>query len=150
MNPMNPIVRLIKNPQTYLYVAFAIALMAALGSLYFSDIMKFPPCILCWYQRIAMYPLVFIVAVGVLLEDTKVWLYGLPTTIVGLLIAAYHNLLYHGLIPQKLQPCTIEVSCSTKYYELFGFISIPMMSLLGFIAILTCFLIYRRLTTKKA
>ncbi|MFH1077930.1 MAG: disulfide bond formation protein B [Patescibacteria group bacterium] len=147
---MNPIIRLIKNPQTYLYVAFAVALAAMLGSLYFSDIMKFPPCILCWYQRIAMYPLVFIVAVGVLLEDTRVWIYGLPTTIVGLLIAVYHNFLYYGFIPQKLQPCTIEASCSTRYYELFGFISIPMMSLLGFVAVLACLLIYRGLVAKKA
>ncbi len=140
--------KILKNPQTYLYVAFAIALAAMLGSLYFSDILKFPPCILCWYQRIAMYPLVLIIAVGVLLEDKKVWIYGLPTTIVGILIAIYHNLIYYGAIPEKLRPCTIEASCSTKYIELFGFLSIPTMSLLGFVAILACFLIYRRLVTK--
>ena len=68
----------------------------------------------------------------------------------GLLIAVYHNLIYYGAIPEKLRPCTIEASCSTKYIELFGFLSIPTMSLLGFIAVLTCFLVYRRLVAKKA
>lgn len=147
---MNALTKIIRNPQTCLYVAFAVALAAMLGSIYFSDIMGFPPCILCWYQRIAMYPLVFIIAVGVLLEDARVWIYALPTAVVGILIAVYHNLIYYGLMPQKLQPCTIEASCSTRYYELFGFISIPMMSLLGFLAILACLLIYRGLTKKTA
>ncbi|MCI0479404.1 disulfide bond formation protein B [Candidatus Uhrbacteria bacterium] len=147
---MDPIIRLLKTPQTYLYAAFAVALVATVGSLYFSDVMRFPPCVLCWYQRIAMYPLVFIVAVGVLLDDTRVWIYGLPTVVVGFLVAAYHNLLYYGFIPQKLQPCTIEASCSERYFELFGFVSIPMMSLLGFVAVGTCLLIYRRLVANKA
>jgi disulfide bond formation protein DsbB len=147
---MNILTKILRNPHTYLYVAFSVALAAMLGSLYFSDIMGFPPCILCWYQRIAMYPLVSIIAVGVLMEDMRVWIYGLPTTIVGILIAVYHNLVYYGFMPQKLQPCTIEASCSTRYFELFGFISIPTMSLLGFLMVLACLLIYRRLVTKKA
>ena len=87
-----------------LYSAFLQAWVASLGSLYFSEIAKFPPCVLCWYQRICLYPLVAILTVGILRGDKKVYLYVLPLSISGLIIAIYHNLLYYKIIPESIKP----------------------------------------------
>ena len=118
---------------TILRISFLLALAGTLGSLYFSEFMKFPPCTLCWYQRIFMYPLVFIFAVGLWREDRSVWTYALPLSLAGLAIAGYHNLLYYGFISEGLVPCTKDLSCTTRQLELFGFITIPLMSLVGFL-----------------
>ena len=118
-----------------LYSAFLQAWVASLGSLYFSEIAKFPPCVLCWYQRICLYPLVAILTVGILRGDKKVYLYVLPLSITGLIIAVYHNLLYYKLIPESIKPCEEGISCTTKYIEWFGFVTIPLLSLTTFLII---------------
>src|SRR5579864_5425272 len=96
-----------------LYIAWVQSLLAMLGSLYFSEIKKFPPCILCWYQRILMYPLVLIIAVGILRKDKNLPHYVLPLSAIGTIIAVYHNLLYMNIIPESLAPCVAGVSCTT-------------------------------------
>ncbi len=126
------------------HIAFAQALIATSGSLYFSEIMKLPPCVLCWYQRIAMYPLVIILAVGVLRRDAKVWQYALPFSLTGLIIAIYHNLLYWKIIPESITPCMLGISCTTKFFEWFGFITIPFLSLVAFTIITICLLLFRK------
>src|SRR3989344_8887618 len=118
-----------------LYLAFLQAWAAVVGSLYFSEIAKFPPCVLCWYQRICLYPLVAILTVGILRGDKKVYLYVLPLSITGLIIAVYHNLLYYKLIPESIKPCEEGISCTTKYIEWFGFVTIPLLSLTIFLII---------------
>lgn len=131
-----------------LYAVFLVALAAMMGSLYFGEVMKIPLCTLCWYQRIAMYPLVVILAVGIMWDEAKVHLYALPFAIIGLIISIYHNLIYYSIIPEVIEPCTIGVPCTTKFIEFFGFISIPFLSLLGFIFItggLVCHRKYFRL-----
>lgn len=125
-----------------LYIAFIQALFATLGSLFFSEILKFPPCVLCWYQRILMYPLVIILAVGILRKDKGVYIYVLPFSILGIIIAIYHNLLYYKIIPESQAPCLLGVSCTTKFIEYFGFITIPFLSLLAFLIITLCMVIY--------
>ena len=127
-----------------LYIAWACSLFATFGSLYFSEIQNFPPCMLCWYQRIFMYPLVAILAVGILIKDKKLHLYVLPLSIIGFAIALYHNLLYYKIIPETTAPCIQGVSCTTKYIELFGFITIPLLSLLSFAIITLCVIISQR------
>lgn len=101
-------------------------------SLYFSDIMKLVPCVLCWYQRVMLYPLVVIIPIGILKNDKNIPFYVLPFSVIGMIIALYHNLLYYGVIPEAIAPCTFGVSCTTKLIELFGFVTIPMMSLIAF------------------
>lgn len=113
-------------------LVFFQSLFATLGSLFFSEIMQFPPCVLCWYQRIFMYPLVIIFGVALLTNDKKVVNYALPLSLVGLIIAFYHNLLYYGLIPESIQPCLAGVSCTTQFFAWFGFITIPLLSLVAF------------------
>lgn len=68
----------------YRYFAWATALVASLGSLFFSEVMKLPPCVLCWYQRIAMYPLVAIIGAGIILKDGRLRFYALPLSVTGL------------------------------------------------------------------
>lgn len=126
-----------------LYAAWIAALVATVGSLFFSEVMQLPPCVLCWYQRIAMYPLVFVIAAGVILRDGRVKFYALPLALGGLVISVYHNLLYYGLIPDSITPCTQGVSCTTVQIEWLGFITIPSMALTAFVLISVCLLFYK-------
>src|SRR5581483_7022112 len=126
-----------------LYLGWIISLVALGGSLYFSNVLNLPPCVLCWYQRICMYPLVLILAVGLLRKDQKVYLYVLPFSIIGFVIALYHNLLFYNIIPESLAPGTAGVSCTTRLIEWFGFITIPLLSLIAFTLITVIMFIYR-------
>ena len=121
-----------------LYLAWAQAIVATLGSLYFSEIRHFTPCVLCWYQRILMYPLVLIIAVGILKHDKKLYQYVYPLSILGFLIAFYHVLLQNGILPESVAPCVLGASCTTKYVGYFGFITIPLLSLVAFTVINIC------------
>lgn len=131
-----------------LYLAWLIAIVAMAGSLYFSQVLHLPPCLLCWYQRIFMYPLVFIIGIGLLRKDKSVPFYILPLSLIGLCIAAYHVLLYYGIIPESLAPCSLGISCTTKQIEWFGFITIPLLSLIAFLKI-TLLSLYTLMSDKK-
>lgn len=132
-----------------LYVAWIQALAAMLGSLYYSEIKNYTPCSLCWYQRILMYPLVLIIAVGILRKDKNLPFYVLPLSILGWFIALYHILLQKGILPEAIAPCTIGASCLTKYTGYFGFITIPVMSFTAFTVINICMFIYLRWSRKQ-
>lgn len=121
-----------------LYLAWIQSAIAMGGSLFFSEIMKFPPCVLCWYQRICMYPLVLLIAVGIIRKDKHVGWYVMPLAAIGWVIALYHNLLYYGIIPKSAAPCEAGVSCTTKFFAWFGFITIPLLSFTAFTVILLC------------
>lgn len=105
---------------------------ASLGSLYLSEVVGFLPCLLCWYQRIAMYPLVVILGVALLLGDTRVWRYVLPIAGIGLLISSYHVLIQFQPVV-ALVPCSEEIPCTVRYLSVFGFVSIPVMAGMGFL-----------------
>ena len=125
------------------YPAWLIALLATIGSLFFSEVMLFPPCVLCWYQRIAIYPLVLIIGAGIILRDEKLKYYALPVSLSGLLIAIYHNLLYYGIIPESAAPCTEGASCTETHIEWLGFVTIPLLSLAAFAVISVCLFFYK-------
>ena len=127
-----------------LFACWLIASGSALGSLFFSDVMGFAPCILCWYQRIAIFPLVLILPMGLFPFDAKVATFALPLTVAGLVTAVYHNLLYVGLIPKSIQPCAQGVPCTEKYIEFLGFVSIPLLSLLALAAMTALLIIVKR------
>ena len=128
-----------------LFLCWLVASVSAMGSLFFSYVMEFAPCVLCWYQRIFLFPLVIILVVGLFPFDKSIVKYALPLAITGWLTAAYHNLLYAGIIPESIQPCSKGVSCTEEYIKLFGFLSIPLLSLLSFTTIITLLIIlYRR------
>lgn len=132
-----------KSSEFPAYLAWIIALLAMVGSLFFSEVMQYPPCTLCWYQRIAGYPLVFVIATGIILRDRRMKYYALPLSLAGLIIAVYHNLLYYGVIPQTITPCSQGVSCTDTQIEWLGFITIPLLSLAAFVVISFCLLLYK-------
>jgi len=125
------------------YAVWIMALLSAAGSLFFSEVMDLPPCVLCWYQRIAMYPLVLIIGIGIITDDRRWKVYALPLALTGLALAVYHNLVYYGIIPESLTPCTQGVSCSERQIEWLGFITIPLMGLASFLVISAILLIYK-------
>lgn len=122
------------SERALLFLAAAVSLIAASGSLYFSDVVGFTPCLLCWYQRIAMYPLVPILGIAALSRDRRVGRYALPLSIGGLLVAAYH-------VTIQIRPsldvvtCSAEAPCTSRYLAVFGFVSIPVMASGAFLLI---------------
>jgi disulfide bond formation protein DsbB len=123
---------MMKKTDVLSYIAWAQAFVGLAGSLYFSEIVKLPPCTLCWYQRVALYPLVFILTVGIVRKDLNYVWYALPLAVVGLVVAIFHNLLYYGFIREFDFTCQDGVSCTTRQLELFGFVTIPLLSLVAF------------------
>ena len=118
-----------------IFLCFLVASSATLGSLFFSEVMDFIPCSMCWYQRIFMYPLIVIFLINLLYPDDKVFKYSFPIVVVGLLFAIYHNLLMFGIIPESAVPCANGVPCSTEYINWLGFITIPFLSLISYLTI---------------
>jgi len=108
---------------------------ATLGSLFFSVVMELPPCSLCWYQRVFMFPLVLVLFMGLFPFDPKVVRYALPLSVVGTVVALYHMLLQAGVIPQSAAPCSQGVSCADVDLLVLGFASIPILSLFAFGAV---------------
>jgi disulfide bond formation protein DsbB len=127
-----------------LYLTWIIALVGTVSSLYFQYGLGFTPCEFCWYQRIALYPLVAIIPVAILRKDTNIHQYILPFSLAGLALGIYHNLLYYGIIPEKLAPCANGVSCTSRFINLFGFLDIPQLALGGSITITLLMIIYLR------
>jgi disulfide bond formation protein DsbB len=91
-----------------------------------------------------MYPLVIILALGIRRRDRSLPAYVLPLSLIGLAIALYHNLPYYGILPESTAPCMLGVSCTTRTIEWLGFITIPLLSLVAFMVITLCMLLYRR------
>lgn len=118
-----------------LWSAFAVATTATLGSLYLSEIAHLIPCVLCWYQRIAMYPLAVILLIAAIRRDHGIRIYAGTLATIGALLAAYHRLVQ--AFPQfDAGTCSTGVPCTAAWFEVFGFITIPYMALSGFLLIL--------------
>jgi len=130
------------------FLCWLIASISTMGSFFFSAIMQFAPCVLCWYQRIFMFPLVIILLVGLFPFDKSVVKYALPLASAGSFFAFYHNLLYYGIIPESVQPCSQGVSCTEVYIDLFGFLTIQMLSLISFSTIVALLVILKRRLSK--
>lgn len=116
----------------WLYGAWIVSIIATGGSLYFSQVQGFVPCDLCWYQRIAMYPLSIVLGIAAYHSDHGIRKYGLPLAIVGGSISLYH----YGIqkFPQWAPPtpCTSGVPCNIQYINWGGFITIPFLALSAF------------------
>lgn len=122
--------------------AWFVALLAMLGSLYLSDVIGFVPCLLCWYQRIAMYPLVLVLGMGMLTRDPRVWRYAIPLPVVGFLIAAYHVALQYQPALDVVS-CDASAPCTGRYLAAFGFVSIPVLAGAAFLLIGALLLVAR-------
>ena len=116
------------------FACWAVATASTLGALFFSEVMELPPCSLCWYQRIFMFPLVLILPAGLFPYDGKVVRFTLPLTLAGWGLSLFQMLLVAGFIPERITPCTQGVPCSEVQVEWFGFLNIPLLSFLAFSA----------------
>jgi disulfide bond formation protein DsbB len=126
----------------YLQIGFLLTLLASIFPLIYSEIVDFLPCYLCWWQRVFMIPLVFIFGAAIWHKDRKIVKYTLPILVVGFLISTYHNFGYYFGETSSL-PCDASgVSCYQHLVSVFGgYISIPMLALTSFFAILTVVLV---------
>jgi disulfide bond formation protein DsbB len=135
-----------KINSNYILLSFLISLIATLGSLFFSEVMEFIPCSMCWYQRIFIYPLVFIFLINLLYPDDKIFKYTFILILIGLGLSIYHNLLMFGIISDDVVPCVQGVPCSTRYIDWFGFITIPLLSFVAYFSLFILqLLIYKNL-----
>lgn len=117
-----------------IWLAWIVALTASAGSLIYSDVVGFEPCLLCWYQRIAMYPLAVILLVGAIRREFQVKYYALPLALTGLGISIYHYSLQRN---PSLEggACDPSNPCSNIFVEMFGFMTIPFMAGTGFMVV---------------
>ena len=119
-----------------LSMAFLVALLATMGSLYFSEVAHFDPCRLCWFQRIAMYPLVVILGIAAVRRDGGVRVYGLALAAIGAVISTYH-LALEWIPALDTGACGLGPSCSVVWFRVFGFLSLPALALIAFLSILS-------------
>jgi disulfide bond formation protein DsbB len=117
------------------FAAWLVAAAATLGALFFSEVMRVPPCVLCWYQRIFMFPLLILLPLGLFPFDPRIVRYALPLATLGGMVALFHVLLTWGVVSESITPCSQGVPCGSNQFELFGFISIPLLALLAFLVI---------------
>jgi disulfide bond formation protein DsbB len=125
-----------------LWAAALVALVTMLGSLYLSEIADYPPCKLCWYQRIAMYPLTLILAIAAATRDRLIARYVVPITALGGAVSIYHYQL-ERFPEQHSLSCSLEVPCTTVWIWKFHYISIPAMALSAFATIAVLVLVAR-------
>lgn len=148
---LNPMEAPLKQHQPGVWVlllcAWVLALVSTLAVLFVGEVMGQLPCVLCWFQRAFMFPLVLVLGVACCLSDAGVWRYALPLAVMGWLIALYHNLLYFGLIPESIKPCGAGPSCSGADMTILSGVPLPLLSLGVFsLLIILLVLIRRRFT----
>jgi disulfide bond formation protein DsbB len=142
--------RVVKGPEAAtvlgnkaVWLAWVVALVATVGSLMYSELFHFPPCRLCWFQRIAMYPLAIILLVGAIRREMAVKFYAVPIALIGLVIPIYHNVLQ--FFPSlEGTSCDPLVPCSARSIEMFGFMDLPFMAGAGFIVIAVLLAFYTK------
>ena len=128
----------------WLMAAWAIALVATLGALFLGEVMGMTPCLLCWYQRIFMFPLALILGMAAFAEDRRGAVYAMPLALGGAVVSGYHSALLAGWVPTWWVPCGSGPSCSKQNLEIFGSVQIPWLSLLAFAAIAILLFVYLR------
>ena len=116
-----------------LRLAFSVAAVSTVASLWFSEVGGFVPCEYCWYQRIAMYPLVVVLGVAVWRGDSDPRWRVLPMSVTGMGLSAYHYQLQ--LYPDQGSSCDVAAPCTQQWVDEFGFVSIPFMAFCGFAAV---------------
>lgn len=130
-----------KHNETILLLIWGQALVALLGSLFYSEIIGYTPCDLCWVQRIFMYPLVIIYGVAAVKKDISLALSGLIMSGIGMFISLYHYLIQKLPILQEAGGLCTIVPCNLQYINYFGFITIPLLALIAFIFIFSLHII---------
>ncbi len=126
-----------------IFLAWLIAMVSTLTSLFFSEVMGLVPCVLCWYQRILIFPLALLLLLGLFPLDKNIIKYTLPFAVLGVLFTVYHLFLFYGFIPEDLKPCTQGIPCDDDSMVLFSILPIPWLSLAAFLGITSLLLMAR-------
>jgi disulfide bond formation protein DsbB len=121
--------------QGALLAAWIVAVVTTAGSLYYSLHAHFIPCELCWYQRIAMYPLVVVLGVGWIRRDHRAWITAAPFVVVGAPLSLYHWLVERVPAFAESSSCSVVAPCTAPYFEKYGFITLAWMCLSSFLLI---------------
>jgi disulfide bond formation protein DsbB len=130
--------------------AFLVALGSVIMSLYYSDVIGYEPCKLCWLQRIFLYPEVILLGLAMWRKEIRlITPYALAVAVVGLPISIYHNLLQLDLVP-NIACSASAVSCTKQYVYEFGYITIPLLALTGFLLIILPLIIALRTPTDES
>ncbi|KFZ30827.1 disulfide bond formation protein [Pseudidiomarina salinarum] len=128
-----------------LLAAWLIAFLSSLAVLFVGEVMGQTPCVLCWFQRAFMFPLAVILAIACYRSDFAVWHYAVPLAGIGALIALWHTLLYVGVIPERIQPCSATgPSCAGADMTILGGLPLPLLALIAFSTIIVLLLIVRQ------
>ena len=138
-----------KGSWTLLLAAWLVSVIATAGALFIGEVMLMVPCQLCWYQRIAMFPLALLLGMACFSEDRRGAVYALPLALTGTAIAGYHTLLVAGAIPKGWIPCGASVSCADQKLEILNGVQIPWLSLMAFAAISLLLIQFLRKTTTR-
>ena len=131
-----------------LLIAWLLAVSATGGALFIGEVMGMVPCVLCWYQRIAMFPLALLLGMAFYGEDRRGAVYALPRALSGASVSGYHSLLVAGLVPKAWVPCGSGTSCADQKLDFFYGIELPWLSLAVFLAIAVSLSLYLRRTAK--
>jgi disulfide bond formation protein DsbB len=126
--------------------AWGVALVATLGALLIGEVMGMTPCLLCWYQRIFMFPLALILGMAAFAEDRRGAVNAIPLAVGGAVMAGYHSALIAGWVPKWWVPCGTGPSCREQSIEILGGIQIPWLSLAAFSAIVILLIVYLKKT----
>jgi disulfide bond formation protein DsbB len=136
--------------ENLLFLAFAAALIAMFGSLYFSEIRQYEPCELCWYQRILMYPFVVLLGIATVKKDYGIAFYTMILSVIGGMISFYHFGLQKFSFLADAAPACGRIPCTGQYINWLGFITITFLALIAFIIVFVCsFLIWKQTKEEK-
>ena len=131
-----------------LKISFLTVFLATLASLYYSDVVGYEPCRLCWYQRIFLYPQVILFPIAFWKKDKTITIYSMALSGIGAVIAGYQSLLQMGLVPNL--PCSAAlISCSQRFVFTYGFITIPLMAFTAFALIFILMLLKYKSDNQK-
>ena len=126
---------------TLVFIGWLVATVSTLAALFLGEVMGYTPCVLCWYQRICMFPLVLILGAGLFPFDRNVVRYALPLALAGWLLAVFHWAVASGLVPESATPCSQGVPCSVELISWFGFLTLPLLSVLAFSTLIALLLL---------
>lgn len=125
-----PVLKLVN--ENVLKLSLVVVLGGVFGSLFYSEIIGYAPCVLCWWQRIFLYPQAVILVMALLKKDFSVTPYIKVMSLIGLVISGYQSLLQMGLVPSLVCGAN-SVSCAQRYFINFGYITLPLMGFTAFL-----------------
>ena len=137
-----------KRNWNLLVLAWLIAAAATASALFIGEVMEMAPCVLCWYQRIFMFPLTVVLGMACYSDDRRGAIYGLALALGGVMVAGYHTLLIAGFVSKAWIPCGSGVSCTEQKLEILNGLQIPWLSLTAFLAITLLLFVYIKMTSK--